>query len=282
MLIHWHSHIHAIVAEGVFTENGHFIYIPDIWKHRAAELWRERVFGLLLDEMKINETVTASMRGWKHSGFSVDNFVRIQAGDKAGMQRLVEYVARCPFSLARMVSLTKDGNILYRAAHPNCLPFPLSGDVSLMAGIPRNFEVYDPLDFLAEVTQHIPNKGEHQIRYYGWYSNKKRGMREDKKSVAVAGQAEPDTPFKKKCRVTWAALIKAVYEVDPLKCPKCGGTMRIVGFIEEPAVIEKILRHCQLWKEAPRPPPVVPTGPTRPSVGNGPSLDYTFFEQNCV
>jgi hypothetical protein len=27
--------------------------------------------------------------------------------------------------------------------------------------------VYDPLDFLAEVTQHIPNKGEHQIRYYG-------------------------------------------------------------------------------------------------------------------
>ena len=38
---------------------------------------------------------------------------------------------------------------------------------TLMAGIPRNFEVFDPLDFLAEVTQHIPNKGEHQIRYYG-------------------------------------------------------------------------------------------------------------------
>ena len=47
---------------------------------------------------------------------------------------------------------------------------------TFMAGIPRNFEVFDPLDFLAEVTQHIPNKGEHQIRYYGWYSNKKRGM----------------------------------------------------------------------------------------------------------
>jgi len=40
--------------------------------------------------------------------------------------------------------------------------------------------VFDPLDFLAEVTQHIPNKGEHQIRYYGWYSNKKRGMQEKK------------------------------------------------------------------------------------------------------
>jgi hypothetical protein len=79
-------------------------------------------------------------------------------------------------------------------------------------------------------------------------------MREDKKTVAVAGQAEPDTPFRRKCRMTpvvssvepWAALIKAVYEVDPLKCPKCGGTMKIVGFIEEVATIEKILRHCSI------------------------------------
>ena len=222
------------------------------------------------------------MRGWRHSGFSVDNSVRIAAGDQAGMQRLIEYIARCPFSLARMVSLIKDGKILYRAAHPNCLPFPLSGDMSLLAGIPRNFEVFDPLDFLAEVTQHIPNKGEHQIGYYGFYSNKSRGMREkDHKPVAMPGQPEPDTPFIRKCRFTWAALIKAVYEVDPLKCPKCGGTMKIVAFIEESKIIEKILRHCELWKEpAPRPPPVKTLGP--PKVNNGPALDYQFFDQNCV
>jgi len=34
-LIHWHPHIHAIVADGVFTETGHFVRIPDTWKHRA-------------------------------------------------------------------------------------------------------------------------------------------------------------------------------------------------------------------------------------------------------
>ena len=84
-------------------------------------------------------------------------------------------------------------------------------------------------NFLAEVTQHIPNKGEHQIRYYGWYSNKKRGMQEKKgKSVAAPGHNEPDTAFRRKCRMTWAALIKCVYEVDPLKCPKCGGQMKII------------------------------------------------------
>jgi hypothetical protein len=256
--------------------------IPDIWKHRAAEFWQERVFNLLLDEHKITEEIAGNMRGWKHSGFSVDNSVRVEGGDHAGMQRLVEYISRCPFSLARMISLTKDGKILYRASHTNCLPFPVSGDSSLMAGIPRNFEVFDPLDFLAEVTQHIPNKGEHQIKYYGFYSNKNRGLREkEKKPVVSAGLPEPpETVSRRKWRMTWATLIKAVYEVDPLKCPKCGGEMRIVSFIKEGPVIEKILRHCNLWKAAePRPPPQIKP-PSVPE-NNGPTLDYSFFEQNC-
>jgi hypothetical protein len=169
-LIHLHPHIHAVVAEGVFTESGHFVHIPDIWKHHAEKFWQERVFALLLDAHKINDETVGNMRGWKHSGFSVDNSVRVDKGDKAGMQRLIEYISRCPFSLTRMVSQTDDGKILYRASHPNCIPFPLSGDATLLKGIPRNFEVFDPLDFLAEVTQHIPNKGEHQVRYYGHYS----------------------------------------------------------------------------------------------------------------
>ena len=48
---------------------------------------------------------------------------------------------------------------------------PEPGDEALLAGPSRNFQVFDPLDFLAEVTQHIPDPGEHLIRYYGWYSN---------------------------------------------------------------------------------------------------------------
>ena len=60
-------------------------------------------------------------------------------------------------------------------------------------------------------------------------------------------------------------LIKRVYEIDPLECPKCGGQMKVVAFIEPRApergdgradVIEKILRHCGLWRSsAPRAPP---------------------------
>jgi hypothetical protein len=243
-LVHWHSHVHAIVAEGVFTESGHFVHIPDIWLHRAIEIWREKVFALLLDIGKIDPDIVSNMRGWRHSGFSVDISVRIEAADHAGMQRLVEYISRCPFSLSRMVSITKDSKVLYRAGNAKCIPFPKTGDKDLISGMPRNYEIYDPLDFLAEVTQHVPNKGEYQIRYYGRYSNKNRGMTEKtKKPVASAlpGMPEPDTVFRRKCRLTWAALIKLVYEVDPLKCPKCSGEMRIVAFIEEKEVVEKII-----------------------------------------
>ena len=210
------------------------------------KLLQERVFALLLDAHKINDQIAGSMRRWRHSGFSVDNSVCIENGDTSGMQRLVEYISRCPFSLSRMVSTTKDGKILYRASHPNCLPFPISGDQTLMAGTRRNFEIYEPLDFLAEVTQHIPNKGEHQIRYYGWYSNKKRGMviKKTPKAQLCAGIDEPDTPFRRKCRMTWAALIKAVYEVDPLKCPKrCTEPGRSVRGNDE---------DCQLHREGAR------------------------------
>ncbi|MCC6126128.1 MAG: hypothetical protein IT426_14295 [Pirellulales bacterium] len=52
-------------------------------------------------------------------------------------------------------------------------------------------------------------------------------------------------------------LIKRVYEVDALACPKCGGRMKVIAFIEPPQgiVIEKILRYNGLWQPA-RPPPV--------------------------
>jgi len=38
-------------------------------------------------------------------------------------------------------------------------------------------------------------------------------------------------------------LIKRVFEVDPLVCPKCQGEMRIIAFIIEHDVVDAILRH---------------------------------------
>jgi predicted secreted protein len=68
---------------------GEFGALRQVSMQRAEELWRERVFALLLDSHKIDEATAGSMRAWKHSGFSVDTSVRIGAHDQAGMARLV-------------------------------------------------------------------------------------------------------------------------------------------------------------------------------------------------
>jgi hypothetical protein len=51
----------------------------------------------------------------------------------------------------------------------------------------------------------------------------------------------------KEYRKNWARLIQKIYEVDPLTCPKCQGTMRIISFIEDWEVIKANLTHLGLW-----------------------------------
>ena len=41
----------------------------------------------------------------------------------------------------------------------------------------KNFELYTAEEFIAAITQHIPEKSFQMVRYYGWYSNKSRGIR---------------------------------------------------------------------------------------------------------
>ena len=160
-----------------------------------------------------------------------------------------------------MIEVTEAGKVIYKSDHNAVRRFPEPGDEELLAGPARNFQVFDPLDFLAEVTQHIPDPGDHLIRYYGWYSNKTRGQTARRQPPAAAAMLPvPRSPTAREARKGWAALIRQVYESDPLSCPKCGATMRIIAFIErhQTDVIEKILRHCGLWEQSPARDPPLP------------------------
>jgi aldehyde:ferredoxin oxidoreductase len=98
----------------------------------------------------------------------------------------------------------------------------------------RNFQVFSPLEFIAAITQHIPQPSMQLVRYYGWYSNRTRGdrkkheMREKEK-----GEGENETIEEGKIidirnyrpkripKLMWRECIKKVWEVDPLTCPQC-------------------------------------------------------------
>jgi hypothetical protein len=60
-------------------------------------------------------------------------------------------------------------------------------------------------------------------------------------------------------RLSWAALMQRVFARDVLQCPACGGRMRVIAAIEQPDVIEAILRSLGLAARSP------PTAPPRPS-----------------
>jgi len=280
-LLHWHPHIHTLVTCGGFTPAGEFLSLPEFDMERLHAAWREAVFALYLAVGKIEPEVVQNMRSWPHSGFHVDQSVHLAADDRAGVERVMQYMVRCPFSLARLIKVTKTGEVIYKAERDACRAFPDPQRGLLQSGTKRNYQILAPLDFLAEFTQHIPAKGAHLVRYYGWYSNKARGLRakagdcpnfradETQTAEAIAAAAKmglspsespsPSAPAESsasRANQTWAMLIKRVYEVDPLCCPKCGGTMKVIAFIEPPQgeVIEKILQHCGLW-QPPRPPP---------------------------
>ena len=283
-LSNFHPHIHALTTYGAFTPDGTFIPLPDdLSSTPFLEIWQAKVFRLLLDEGRITPEVVEQMRSWQHSGFSVDKSVALAAGDTAGLERVAAYMVRCPFSLDRMVSVSDDGKVVYRAEKAGCQPFPILGDGKLLRGVSRNFEVFDPLEFLAEVTQHIPDPGMQMVRYYGWYSNKMRGQRAKAHAAEPTSQKiaadDEDTSYRKLCRMRWTALIKRVWEVDPLKCPECGGTMAIISFIEkrdQADVIQKILKHCGLWD---RPATRAPPENDQPAEGQ-PTLDLQYVDED--
>ena len=295
-LAHWHPPIHAIATDGAFTPDGRFLPLPSVANEPFLKLWQHKILKLLLAKGKITPAIVENLLSWKHSGFSVDKSVRIEAGKTEALEGLIQYIIRCPFSLDRMLRVGNDGQVIYHAEHSDPRVFPLSGSADLLGGTKRDYQVFEPLDFLAEITQHIPEPGQHLIRYYGWYSNKTRGVRakaenanvEDREillSPGGRGQGEKDSAdsdSRKQCRQRWAALIKRVYEVDPLVCPRCGGSMRIISFIEKRQgdVIRKILTHCGLWEDpeaAERPSPAAANGMVAGELSYEPDPDFVPF-----
>ena len=127
--------------------------------------------------------------------------------------------------------------------------------------------LFDPVEFIYRLQNHIPDKDELMIRYYGYYSNASRGKRNrDRGEKKVSVPMGEDFPARKELRKRWVALIQKVHEVDPLCCHRCGSTMRIIAYIDQWEVILRILKHLKLW-----PPPQRER--VKPGIQGGSSLD---------
>jgi len=104
-----------------------------------------------------------------------------------------------------------------------------------------NFAVFPVLDWIAEITAHIPNKSEQLVRYNSVYSNASRGKRKKEKiggGEEVNGKPEiievAPPPVSKELKKRWSFFIRKVYETDPLVCPKFRWEMWLSALLASP------------------------------------------------
>ncbi len=95
-----------------------------------------------------------------------------------------------------------------------------------------------------------------------------------KSQAEIVAAIEDTAPLE--VRRAWAYLVNKVYQVDPLVCPKCGGEMRVISYIEEEDVIWRILNHLGLLEEE-----TVGSSERTPPDGRPPTREITcvpFFD----
>ncbi len=65
-----------------------------------------------------------------------------------------------------------------------------------------------------------------------------------------------EPPSSAQRHLSWARLLKRVFEIDMTTCSECGGPLTIIAAIVDPPVIAKILAHFGLPTRAPPRTPV--------------------------
>jgi hypothetical protein len=97
-----HPHVHALVTRGGWTRDDRFLPVPYADPGVAQRLFQHKVLALLEREALITQERVALLLSWRHTGFSVQNTVRVAPDDTDGLEALVRYLMRPPVSLARL------------------------------------------------------------------------------------------------------------------------------------------------------------------------------------
>ncbi len=231
-----HLHLHSLISDGAFDTEGNFYRLAMDMEHDIAALntlWTKRVLDALVKNKRMTPQHRDDRLQWRHTGFSVDGSVKVTAGDHGRLERLIRYMARPAIAFDRVSYDANTGKVVVRGAKKR-------------AGMRKVVAQYYALEFLSLLALQVPPPRTHMVRYYGYYSNAARGKRRKRDEGADSPnpqQEETPSPKASLRRMRWAELIRKVFEVEPLACPKCPGEMKLIAFItqRQSDVIEKIL-----------------------------------------
>ena len=185
-------------------------------------------------------------------GFDLHANVWVSANDRAGRERLCRYVLRPPFAQERL-RLQSDGRVALELKTP-------WRDGTRKLG-------FESLEFLERLAAMTPRPETNLLICHGVLAPRARwrervvayGRVLPEPTAAPLAAGPDDAGVKSTPRAwTWAALMHRAFAIDVLACPHCGGRLRLIATLHDPAVIRKILAHVGLGPSGPSPGPAPP------------------------
>lgn len=228
----YNPHIHALVAERIYDNEGNkkrYDYFP--YEQMRKSFMKQiiyRINDLLVDQLiKGNisrkyfndfKTLVSTMYKENKKGFYVHAPKR-QGKSKRATKSLIDYVLRYAshpaMSESRIIKYDKENKTIEYFYDPH----EDDGCEVPEDQLGRQFVKESVFTFIGKLIRHIPNKGVHVSRYYGYYANK------SKIDVSNEPKVYSQTEIKmRKNDLKWNVRLKRVYGYDKLLC-HCGATM---------------------------------------------------------
>ena len=174
-------------------------------------------------------------------GFSLHAAVRCAMNQRHKLEQLCRYITRPAIANERL-KLNSAGDVVLQLKSPY-----RDGTTHI---------VMRPLEFMQRLAALVPRPRLNLIRFHGVLAPNAKIRSEITPGgpVTINDTTDDldDTPHHSpSARMSWAQLLKRVFDIDIEHCPHCGGTMKIVAAILESEVITKILAHLGLPTRAP-------------------------------
>ena len=176
----------------------------------------------------------------KEAGFSLHAGVSAEAHQRDKLEKLCRYISRPAVSEKRL-ALTTNGKIRYQLK------------TAYRDG--TTHVIFEPLDFIAKLAALVPKPRANLTRFHGVFAPNskhrvqvtpaKRGKKPDKPEAADTDWLDK-TPEERHHAMTWMQRLKRVFNIDIEVCEHCGGHVKVIASIEDPDIIEQILKHLKL------------------------------------
>ncbi len=119
--------------------------MPKVDISPLEDIFRAEVLKMLKKEEKITDEIINLLMSWRHSGFSAHNEVRVSRDDEDGREKIGQYIIRNTFSEDKLTYNEDTVTVIYHSKMTH-------------GKNKKNFSVYTAEEFIAAITQHIPEK----------------------------------------------------------------------------------------------------------------------------